>query len=121
MDQQDGEFPSLETTQGESTRRRDVKRNQALNAGRGDSTRDYGGALATKPHRFLGILVGGIIGVALALMATLVVRRVWPAYVLAEPTKAYSLQMLAARLTVGALCMVGAAWVATRIASRPAR
>jgi hypothetical protein len=29
--------------------------------------------------------------------------------------------MLAARLTVAALCMVGAAWVATRVASRPAR
>ncbi len=58
---------------------------------------------------------------ALALTATLVVRGLWPAHVFAEPTKAYTLQMLAARLTVAALCMVGAAWVATRVASRPAR
>lgn len=64
----------------------------------------------------MGIVVGGGVGVALAIAATLLARRLWPAYVLAEPTKAYTLPMLAARLTVGAGCMASAAWVATRVA-----
>jgi|APMI01.1.fsa_nt_gi hypothetical protein len=67
-------------------------------------------------RRILAIIVGSGVGVALAITTTMVVRHLWPAYVLAEPTKAYSLAMLCARLAVGAVCLVAAAWVATRVA-----
>ena len=72
--------------------------------------------MTPKSCRIVGIFVGGCVGVAVAIAATLLVRRLWPAYVRAEPTKAYSVPMLLARLTVGALCMAVAAWVATRVA-----
>ncbi|MFY7922397.1 MAG: hypothetical protein ACOVSI_08280 [Gemmatimonas sp.] len=72
--------------------------------------------MAHTPRRIVGIVVGGSVGVALAIAVTFLVRRLWPAYVLAEPTKAYTLPMLLARLTVGACCMASAAWVATRVA-----
>lgn len=67
-------------------------------------------------RRILGVVVGLCVGVGLAIAVTFVVRRLWPAYALAEPTKAYSLPMLFARLSVGALCVIGAAWVASRVA-----
>jgi hypothetical protein len=68
------------------------------------------------PRRLVAIIVGAGVGVALAVTATIAVRHLWSAYVIAEPTKAYSLPMLFARLAVGALCMVAAAWASTRVA-----
>lgn len=63
-----------------------------------------------------GLLASGLTAVLVAVVATVVVRQAWPAYAVAEPTRAYSLAMLLARLGVGALCTVGAAVVTTRVA-----
>ena len=62
------------------------------------------------------MLAGGVTAVLLAITFTLAVRLLWPAYSAAEPSKEYSFTMLVARLTVGALCVITAALVATRVA-----
>lgn len=64
----------------------------------------------------VALLTGCIAAVALALAAAFLGRTLWPEYAVAEPKKAYSLAMLAWRLSVGALCVAGAAYVATIIA-----
>ena len=67
--------------------------------------------------RFVAALVAGCVtAVAIAVAATMVTRTLWPEYAAAEPTKAYSLAMLFARLAVGVLCTAGAACVTTLIA-----
>ncbi len=71
--------------------------------------------MARRGARGTALLTGGLTAVALAVAATLIVRRVWPAYAAAEPAKAYSTAMLLARLTAGALCTAGAAVVTTRV------
>jgi hypothetical protein len=67
-------------------------------------------------RRCTSLVAGCLTAVALAITATLLARTVWPAYASAEPTKAYSLSMLVVRLSVGALCTAGAAWVTTLVA-----
>jgi len=67
-------------------------------------------------RRIAGLAAGCVAAVAIALAATLAARTLWPEYAAAEPEKAYTLVMLVARLTVGALCTSGAACVTTLIA-----
>ncbi len=67
-------------------------------------------------RRAAEILIGGATAVALAVMATLLARRLWSAYAAAEPSRTYSVGMLVVRLTVGAVCTATAASVATRVA-----
>lgn len=67
-------------------------------------------------RRAVGLVAGSVTAVAMASVAVFLVRRLWPAYAAAEPTKHYSLAMLVARLSAGALCAAGASVVATRIA-----
>ena len=62
------------------------------------------------------LLVGCIVAVAIARIGVVLARGLWPAYAAAEPHKDYSLAMLCARLAVGALSTVGAAWAATIVA-----
>ncbi len=66
-------------------------------------------------RRGAALVAGCATAVGIAIVAVLVVRRLWPAYAVAEPTKHYSFAMLVARLIVGALCTIGAAVVATRV------
>ena len=72
--------------------------------------------MASTRRLSVGVMVGGLTAVGLALTAVLLARRVWPAYAAAEPTKAYSLVMLVSRLTAGSLCTAGAAAVTTVVA-----
>ena len=67
-------------------------------------------------RRSVGLGVGVCTAVAMAAMATLLARTLWPAYAAAEPSRAYSGAMLIGRLLAGALCTAGAACAATRIA-----
>jgi hypothetical protein len=55
---------------------------------------------------------------ALAIAAVLfsLLRAIWPAYVAAEPDRAYSLGMLFARLSIAAVIMIGAGCAATLVA-----
>lgn len=66
-------------------------------------------------RRILGLLAGCATAVAIAAVATLAARSLWPAYAVAEPMKAYSLAMLLSRLTAGAICAASGAAVATLV------
>ena len=57
-----------------------------------------------------------LIAVVIAQTGNMAARIFWPDYAAAEPTKAYSLAMLVARLAVGALCTAVAGCVTTIIA-----
>jgi hypothetical protein len=72
--------------------------------------------MTTGWRRAAALVAGSITAIAIGAVATFVARQLWPAYADAEPTKQYSLTMLAARLLAGALCTAGASFVATRIA-----
>lgn len=67
-------------------------------------------------RRGVALAAGVATALTIALAATLVARGMWPAYAAAEPHKSYTLIMLVARLSVGALGTAAAALVATIIA-----
>lgn len=61
-----------------------------------------------------GVLVGCVVVILLGVALSTTARALWPAYAIAEPTRAYSLVMLISRLTAGACIVVLAAIAATR-------
>ncbi len=67
------------------------------------------------PRRISAILAGLVAFAILEFIAVQVAKVSWPAYALAEPTRAYSFEMLLARQAVGMFCafMAGAtaAWI----------
>ena len=69
----------------------------------------------------IGVIAGGLAAVVIALAAAVIARRLWPAYAAAEPTRAYTLAMLCARLTAGAIITACSAGVATRAANNDER
>ncbi|MBM4267514.1 MAG: hypothetical protein FJ144_13020 [Deltaproteobacteria bacterium] len=69
------------------------------------------------PLRLVFGIVAGCLGAAVvAGVGFFALRTFWSGYAEAEPEKAYSLGMLLARLTVGALCAAGVAITATIVA-----
>src|SRR5678815_3444522 len=66
--------------------------------------------------RTAALLVGCATALAVAAVAFTLLHAVWPAYVAAEPTKAYDLGMLWARLGIGAVVTAAAGGVATLVA-----
>ena len=62
------------------------------------------------------LLVGCVVAVAIAREGVVLARGFWPAYAAAEPHKAYDLNMLWARLAVGAASTAGAALASTIVA-----
>ncbi len=73
--------------------------------------------------RMIGAILAGLAAfAALEVILSLVARATWPAYALAFPTRAYSLDMLLARQAAGMVCTIAtgavAAWV-SRGANRP--
>jgi hypothetical protein len=76
----------------------------------------------TSTLRLIASLVAGcVIAIAVASAGFALLRSVWPEYAAAEPEKAYTLAMLFARLTVGAVCTGAAACVTTLIAGDDGR
>lgn len=63
-----------------------------------------------------GLVLGWAASWAIMALGVFVLRSLWPAYVLAEPEKAFSLGMLFARLSIFAALIAGAAGVATLVA-----
>ena len=61
----------------------------------------------------VGLVVGCVTAVAIAKVGFSALRALWPEYAAAEPERAYSLTMLALRLSIGALCVAGATAVTT--------
>ncbi|MEQ1865757.1 MAG: hypothetical protein ABL996_14045 [Micropepsaceae bacterium] len=64
----------------------------------------------------LGVLGGCAAVVLVAVVMFALLRAAWPAYAAAEPLKAYSLDMLLARLAVGVMSGLSAGGVATLVA-----
>ncbi|MBX9730282.1 MAG: hypothetical protein K2X59_03050 [Sphingomonas sp.] len=64
----------------------------------------------------VSLVAGCLIAVVIAQIGNAAARISWPDYAAAEPTKAYSLAMLVARLAIGAFCTAAAACVTTIIA-----
>ncbi len=69
-----------------------------------------------KVRLFVALAAGCVTAAVIASVATILARALWPDYALAEPTKAYTLAMLLARLAAGALSTAGAAIVTSLIA-----
>src|SRR5262245_10547105 len=63
-----------------------------------------------------GFLAGFVTALAVAAASFTVLRAIWPAYAAAEPTKAYSLGMLWARLSIAAILTAAAGAVAALVA-----
>jgi hypothetical protein len=55
-----------------------------------------------------GVVINGVSWIALATLIIIPVRLAWPEYAAAEPTRAYDLSMMIARLSVSALASVAA-------------
>jgi hypothetical protein len=80
-------------------------------------------------HRYTGmtprvgvsILGGAAVGIIAAVLVSAITSRVWPAYGVAEATRAYTFVMLVARLVAGAVCMAASAWTTTRLAGDTGR
>jgi hypothetical protein len=67
--------------------------------------------------RLVGALVAGCVtALAVAALAFTLLRAAWPAYAAAEPSKAYTLGMLFARLGIAAILTAAAGWVAALVA-----
>ena len=62
------------------------------------------------------LLAGCATALAVAALEFSLLRAIWPAYVAAEPTKAYTLGMLWARLSIAAVLTAVAGGVATLVA-----
>lgn len=65
----------------------------------------------------LGVVVGLVVWIAVALGAGLILR-LWPAYVSVAAAMAFTLPMLIARLSIGAAATIAAGLVAALIARR---
>lgn len=69
----------------------------------------------------LGVIAGLVVFIAVATIAGLVMRFSWPAYASVAATMAFTLPMLIARLSIGAVATVAAGFVAAVIGRRSTR
>lgn len=72
--------------------------------------------MPTRLRFVASLIIGCLFAVALARMGVVLARYLWPAYAVAEIHKTYTLAMLLARLTVGALSAASAACITTIVA-----
>jgi hypothetical protein len=66
----------------------------------------------------LGVITGLAVWIAVASVAGMAMRSAWPEYASVADAMTFTLPMMFARLTIGALATVGAGWVAAVIARR---
>ncbi len=67
----------------------------------------------------LGVVAGLGAWVAIAAVAALIMRSSWPAYARVADAMTFTLPMMLARLSIGALATLAAGWVTAAIAPRP--
>jgi len=67
---------------------------------------------------FLSVACGCLASALFAFLMFGAYRSVWPAYALAEPIRGYTLEMLTARLLVGASCAMAGGLVAAFVSGR---
>ena len=66
----------------------------------------------------LGVIAGLAVWIAIAVVAGLIMRSAWPEYASVADAMTFTLPMMFARLSIGALATLGAGWVAAVIARR---
>jgi hypothetical protein len=66
----------------------------------------------------LGVVSGLAVWFGIAAVAGLIMRSSWPAYASVADAMTFTLPMMLARLTIGALATLAAGWVTTAIAPR---
>ena len=62
-------------------------------------------------RNFIGVVTGLVVWLALAIVAGLVMRETWPAYVSVAEAMTFTLPMMIARLSIGAFATVAAGFV----------
>jgi hypothetical protein len=67
----------------------------------------------------LAVVSGLVAWIAIAAVAGLIMRSSWPAYARVADAMTFTLPMMLARLTIGALATLAAGWVTAAIAPRP--
>ena len=66
--------------------------------------------------RIVAAVIAGLVAwLAMGTIAGFTLRALWPAYVAAEPSFAFTLPMQLARLAIGAVSTIAAGWIAARI------
>jgi hypothetical protein len=66
----------------------------------------------------LGVIAGLAVWIAIAVVAGLIMRSAWSEYARVADAMTFTLPMMFARLSIGALATVGAGWTAAVIARR---
>ena len=66
----------------------------------------------------LAVIAGLAVWVAIVIVAAMIMRSSWPAYASVAEAMTFSLPMLLARLSIGAVATLAAGWVTTAITSR---
>src|SRR5262245_63460087 len=69
-------------------------------------------------RKALGVIAGLVVWVVVATVAGLVMRATWPAYAIVADAMTFTLPMMIARLTIGAVATIAGGWVAAMITRR---
>jgi hypothetical protein len=69
--------------------------------------------------KVIGVVAGLAAWIAVVAVAGIIMRSTWPAYARVADAMTFTLPMMLARLSIGALATLAAGWVTTAIAPRP--
>jgi hypothetical protein len=69
-------------------------------------------------RKALGVIAGLAVWIAVVTVAGLIVRAAWPAYASVADAMTFTLPMMLARLSIGAVATVAAGWVAATVTRR---
>jgi hypothetical protein len=67
----------------------------------------------------IGVVAGLAVWIAVVAVAGVIMRSSWPAYARVADAMTFTLPMMLARLSIGALATLAAGWVTTAIVPRP--
>lgn len=67
----------------------------------------------------LAVVAGLVVWIAVVTVTGLIMRSSWPAYARVADAMTFTLPMMLARLSIGALATLAAGWVTAAITSRP--
>jgi hypothetical protein len=67
----------------------------------------------------IGVVAGLAVWIAVVAVAGLIMRSSWPAYARVADAMTFTLPMMLARLSIGALATLAAGWVTAALAPRP--
>jgi len=67
----------------------------------------------------IGVVAGLAVWIAVVAVAGLIMRSSWPAYASVADAMTFTLPMMLARLSIGALATLAAGWITAALAPRP--